>query len=178
MGKVMNIYGVMIDDETLVGTRVKQWRSDKPLTTNNQLIEEWIRNLINNQNYDFYLYIHQTKPENIDSILHHGLRIYEEGGALESTMSRAFDSTSSDIEGDINYFINALNSENYYGSCRVVAIIPKDYTTTYKLIHQSEVPTVPPTIIAFGFNEYGYIIPGIAYSKGENIISNSSVKHQ
>ena len=176
MGKVMNIYGVMIDDNTLEGQRIKKWRSDKSLTTNSKLLEKWTRQLLINENVDFYLYIHQTKPENLYSIICQGLKIYEEGGALESTMSRAFDSTSRDIEGDINYFLNALNSDNYYGSCRVVAIIPKDYATTYKLIHQSETPTVPPMIIAFGVDEYGHIIPGVAYLQNGNMLDEQKMR--
>ena len=177
MGKVMNIYGVMVDD-TGFGETIKKYRTVKPVTRNSELLEAWIRQLLSNCNDDFFLYIHKTKKENIYPIIYHGLKIYEEGGELESTMSRVFDSTSSDIEGDINYFLNEVNNGNQYGNCSIVAIIPKDYTETYELIHQTNQPTVPASIIAFGVNEYGYIVRGSAYSKGELIDSEKHYKNK
>ena len=168
MGKVMNIYGVMVDD-TGDGERIKKYRTVKPVTRNSELLEIWIRQLLSNCSNDFFLYIHKTKSENIYQIIRQGLKIYEPGGALESTMSPVFDSSSSDIEGDINYFLNAVNNENEYGNCSIVAIIPKDYNQIYDLIHQTNQPTVPAAIIAFGVNEYGYIVQGSAYSQCELI---------
>ena len=176
MGKVMNIYGVMVDDDTKFGKTIKKYRLEKPVTNNSELLEAWVRQLLSNCSDEFFLYIHKTKSENVYPIIYQGLKIFEEGGSLESTMSRVFDSTSSDIEGDINYFLNAVNNGNQYGNCSIVAIIPKDYKQTYDLIHQTNQPTVPSTIIAFGINEYGYIVRGSAYSQGESI--NKAEKHK
>ena len=168
MGKVMNIYGIMVDD-TGFGEKIKEYRTTKPRTVNSELLETWIRQLLSICSNDFFLYIHKTKSEHIYPIIYQGLKIYEPGGDLESTMSRVFDSSSTDIEGDINYFLNAVNNGNQYGNCSVVAIIPKDYRQTYDLIHQTEQPTVPAKNIAFGVNEHGYIVQGSAYSQGELI---------
>lgn len=97
------------------------------------------------------------KQKNIYSIIYQGLKIYEESGKLESTMSRVFDSTSSDIDGDINYFLNAVNDGNQYRNFSIIAIIPKEYKETYELIHQTSQPTDSTSIIAFGVNEYAIV---------------------
>ncbi|MGN1000971.1 MAG: hypothetical protein ACI4OG_03445 [Bacilli bacterium] len=178
MGKVMNICGVMIDDNTVYGQTVKRFREEKPKTINSVELENWIRQLISNSNNDFFLYIHKTKEENLYPIIYQGLKIYEEGGALQSTMSPVFDSTSIDPEGDINYFLNAINNGNQYGNCSIVAAIPKDYKQTYDLIHQTDQPMVPPTNIVFGVNEHGYIVKGEAFSIAEEIINGNNSRHK
>lgn len=176
MGKVMNIYGVYIDEETPIGKITKKYRETRPSRSNCQFLENWIRLALENCNEHFYLYVHKTNKRNISSILNTGLEIYEENGYLESTMARAFDSSSSDIEGDINYFLNSVNSANQYGDNSIVAIIPKDYTKAYKLIHSSKKAIVPKKIIIFAIDEKGLI----AYGNGHNIYqsktNNSKVK--
>ena len=163
MGKVMNIHGQLIDDESGFGKQVRTFRENKP-------VENWVRNLLKTyeNKEDFFLYIHKTKEKNFKPIIDQGLKIYEKGGSLESTMSRCLDSKSSDIEGDINYFLNVIDNSNLYGSFSIVAILPQDYNKTYELITEGSIPMVPKETIAFRINGYGYVVEGQAYKLGKN----------
>lgn len=73
----------------------------------------------------FYLYINKGRKNRIANHIFSGILIRESGAGIESRMSRALDSESIDIEGDINYFLNCLSEDSVYGNCSTVAIIPK-----------------------------------------------------
>lgn len=83
-------------------------------------------------------------------------------------MSRIFDSESVDIEGDINYFLNAIISSNQYGSYSIIAVMPKNYRQIYELTYDK---IVPNSTLAFAIDYSGKMM---YYGKKANL--NSSKK--
>lgn len=155
MGTVMNIYGKEIDDSTKNGQLVSRWRKNKPIYYTSEFLEKWIRELIESNDEPFLIYCHKTKEYNVMPIMFQGLKIYEKNGGIESTMSRIFDSESVDIEGDINYFLNAIISSNQYGSYSIIAVMPKSYRKISELISNNIVPIFN---LAFAIDNYGKIM--------------------
>ena len=155
MGKVLNIYGIEVDNTTFEGPRIKKWRSSKPIFWHSEYLEKWLRQQITNNKEPFFIYCHKTKEYNVNSIIYQGLNIYEKNGGIHSAMSRIFDSESIDIEGDINYFLNAVITSNQYGYFTILALIPK-YMNIMQDIKTKSI--VPMDYLAFGVDKIGKVI--------------------
>jgi len=129
MDKILSIYGTELPDPTSsYAQKVKKYREDSS-TRDEKLIEliskiEQLKVFTNG----FYLYLHKTKPENIQSIVTKGLEL--RWGALhgiESTLERVFDSKSEHREENLNYLSNSVANGNNFGDSGVLVLMPHDY---------------------------------------------------
>lgn len=131
---VLSIYGTKLDPNTPFAQL--QARMREPRSGKKEIIEKQIEELISKKIFPegFWIYIHKTKPEKIPSIINGGLEIREEGGGLDSTMSRIFDSNSEDLQGDFNYLRNSISEGNQYGSDSIIAVFPRSEAKIYQQI--------------------------------------------
>ena len=109
--KYFNVAGreIIADNPTLeaFARRYEKFYSNKPKFSTADGHEAWLRKLLEIRETPFTIWLHRTNVD-FDSILGQGLRIYEEGGDLNSTMSMVFSSEHPNIEECINYFLNSL----------------------------------------------------------------------
>ena len=147
---VLNIYGNPISTDSKYGKMVWEMRTKTPDLPSSEYLRDVIfGELKREQDNGFYLYVHKTKRSNLNGIFSTGLKIHEESGGLESTMARAFDSKSENLEEDFNYLLNSIVNESQYGSCTVVAIFPHNHKEIAQIIKDKKVPI---SQLLFGFD--------------------------
>lgn len=146
---VLSIYQTHLDPNSPFGTQQAHMRESR--SGKKEKIEEQIKILIENKVFPdgFWIYIHKTKPGYISSILKEGLEIREQGGGIDSTMSRIFDSNSEDLEGDFNYLRNSISEGNQYGSDSIIAVFPRSEAEIYQHIidRSGQFPKIPSKYI-------------------------------
>jgi hypothetical protein len=130
----------------------------------------------------FLIYIHKTDVSRFgDSILRDGLLIHEEGGGLETTMSKVYDSKSKYEGGDKNYLFNCINKPNQYGTGSVLAVFPRKESKIFSPGPTTEImqeicraKKVSPNFIVGYVKPDGSFVPGILYNKIAQNISESA----
>lgn len=139
---VLSIYGTKLDPNTPTGQQQKEMRM--PRTRRIVSLENEINSLIEHKVFrdGFYIYVHKTNESNLFG---EGLEIREAGGGVGSTMARAFDSLSEDIEGDYNYLFNSINEGNQYGNNSIIAVLPRNYMQV--IDYSGKTPVIPKKYI-------------------------------
>ena len=126
--KILNIHGIAVDRKTHPNDVFL--RENEPSKRNKDILDLLLSGKLEKMFPNgFLIYIHKTKPHACGSIVNSGLMINEEGGYLESTMSKVFDSKSKYPEGDMNYLFNAINTPNQYGSESVIGVFARKEST-------------------------------------------------
>lgn len=128
MEKIFSIYETELDPTSTYAQRVKKYREDS--STRDEKLIELISKIEQLKVFTdgFYVYVHKTKPENIQSIVTKGLEL--RWGALhgiDSTLERVFDSKSEYREENLNYLSNSVANGNYFGDSGVLVLLPNDY---------------------------------------------------
>ena len=138
---VLSPNGYKIDPNTQYGKQLRHMR--EPRNRKIIILEDLIKRLISEEvfKYGFGIYIHRTKPENVESIKLNGLNIKEKSGYIESTLSKCFDSNSEDLNGDFEYLWNSISDESLYGKAAIVVVLPKSEEIIQQITTLHRIPT-------------------------------------
>lgn len=129
MAKVLTIYGeVEMDPNSKIAKTITTYMQNS--SNRDEKLIKLIDEIEKSKEFPngFYLYLHKTDAQNVESIVQGGLQLrWGAEHGIDSTLERVFDSKSPYREENLNYISNSVANENIYGDSGIIVALPYDY---------------------------------------------------